>query len=179
MGDYITTYTKVHFTPTEPKSEDIKIEDIAHALSMMTRANGHFPEFHSVAQHCMECAAEARARGYAPHVMLACLLHDAQEAYMADVTRPIKKHLDKYREIEDRLQNAIFERFGILLTNEERAQVAEVDDAMLYYEFYHYMGERLAPNPPTISSKPRFVTLPFAEVERAYIAMFDEIKKEM
>ncbi len=179
MGDYITTYTKVHFTPTGPKCEDIKIEDIAHALSMMTRANGHFPEFHSVAQHCIECADEARARGYAPHVVLACLLHDAQEAYLADVTRPIKKYLDKYREIEDNLQNAIFARFGITLTDEERNQVSEVDDTMLYYEFYHYMGESISSEPPIKYSEPQFVTLPFGEVEQAYLDMFGKIKKEI
>lgn len=63
MNRYITTYTKIHFTPADPKIEEIYIQDIAHALSMMTRANGHFPEFYSVAQHCIACAGEAEARG--------------------------------------------------------------------------------------------------------------------
>jgi len=51
---YITTFNKIHFAPLEPKSENIIIEDIAHALSQMTRANGHFPEFYSVAQHTIQ-----------------------------------------------------------------------------------------------------------------------------
>ena len=50
---YITTYSKIHFTPLDPKIEEIKAEDIAHAQSLMTRANGHFPEFYSVAQHIL------------------------------------------------------------------------------------------------------------------------------
>ena len=48
MQDYITTYTKKHFTIMEPKMADIDINDIAHALSLMTRANGHFSQFYSV-----------------------------------------------------------------------------------------------------------------------------------
>ena len=63
MADYIRTWSKVKFTPLEPKEEDIHIGDIAHALSLMTRANGHFPEFYSVAQHCIHCYEEATARG--------------------------------------------------------------------------------------------------------------------
>ena len=43
MADYILTTNKVRFAPTEPEIGDILIEDIAHALSLMTRANGHFP----------------------------------------------------------------------------------------------------------------------------------------
>lgn len=55
MPNSITTYSKVNFTPLEPKKEDIIIDDIAHALSLMSRANGHFPEFYSVGQHCIFC----------------------------------------------------------------------------------------------------------------------------
>ena len=178
MSDYITTYTKIHFTPLEPRPEDIKIEDIAHALSLMTRANGHFPEFYSVAQHCIACAEEAAARGYAKNVVLACLLHDAQEAYMADVTRPVKKHLDKFREIEDRLQRAVYHRFGVELTEEERAAVSDVDDTMLYYEFLRYMGEKTAETPPQKASEPVFETEEFKAVERKYIEMYEKITAE-
>ena len=51
MSDYILTYSKIKFYPLEPIKEDIKIEDIAHSLSLMTRANGHSRQFYSVAQH--------------------------------------------------------------------------------------------------------------------------------
>lgn len=53
MSDFMTTFSKVEFTPLNPKKEDILVDDIAHALSFMTRANGHFPEFYSVGQHCI------------------------------------------------------------------------------------------------------------------------------
>ena len=105
---HITTYSKVHFTPLEPKEEEILLEDIVHAQSLMTRANGHFPEFYSVAQHSIACGKEAAARGYSGRVILACLLHDASEAYLSDITRPVKAELDGYHKMEETLQNALY-----------------------------------------------------------------------
>lgn len=170
MSDYITTHSKIHFTPLKPKKEQIRIEDIAHSLSLMTRANGHFPEFYSVAQHCIHCYEEATARGLSKRLRLACLLHDASEAYLADITRPVKKNLPKYLVIEKVLQDAVYERFlGTRLTEEEQKVVSEVDDALLYYEFEHYMGEKLMDEEPQLSSNPVFEVVPFAEIERKYI----------
>ena len=60
---YITTVTGKHFYPLNPNPQDIDIEDIAHALSLICRANGHFKYFYSVAQHCIACAEEAVERG--------------------------------------------------------------------------------------------------------------------
>lgn len=170
MSDYITTHSKIHFTPLKPKKEQIVIGDIAHSLSLMTRANGHFPEFYSVAQHCIHCYEEAVARGLDKRLCMACLLHDASEAYLADITRPVKKNLPKYLVIEKILQDAIYERFlGSKLTEEERKIVSQVDDALLYYEFEHYMGERLADSEPELKSRPVFAFVPFADVEKKYI----------
>lgn len=169
MADYITTYTKRHLTVTEPALEDIAIEDIAHALSMMTRANGHFPEFYSVAQHCIHCYEEATARKYSRKVALACLFHDASEAYLADITRPVKKYLQQYLDFEEILQNVIYVKFlGTLPTQEELALISSVDDALLYYEFEHYMGEKLFEEVPVIKSHPVFETVPFAQAEETY-----------
>lgn len=85
----ITTYLKKYFDPLNANINDIEIEDIAHALSLLCRANGHFEHFYSVAQHLLNCAKEAKARGYSKRVQLGCLLHDASEAYLSDVTRPV------------------------------------------------------------------------------------------
>lgn len=174
MSDHITTYTKVHFTPLSPRAEDVRIVDIAHALSLMTRANGHFPVFHSIAQHCIECAEEARLRGETPRVQLACLLHDAGEAYMADITRPIKLHLPTYREIEEGLLSVIYERFLGGITPDEAAAVAAIDDALLYHEFYHFMGEEVLP-PQPITRVPTFAFVTFREAEEMYLRLFEEI----
>ena len=71
----------------------IHIGDIAHALTFLCRGGGHTDFFFPVARHCVYCAREARARGYSREVVLACLLHDASEAYMVDLPSPIKDGL--------------------------------------------------------------------------------------
>ena len=105
MKEYLTTYTKVPFNTFDPDEDKIDIKDIAHALSMMTRANGHYQEFFSVGQHSVQCCKEAMKRNYVPEIALACLLHDASEAYLADITRPVKKNMTMYLQIEEQLQN--------------------------------------------------------------------------
>ena len=93
---HITTYTGKLFDPLIATADEIDIADIAHALHLLCRANGHFPHFYSVAQHSINCAREALARGFSERVQLGCLLHDASEAYMSDVPRPFKQFLLDY-----------------------------------------------------------------------------------
>ena len=141
---YITTVTGKHFYPLNPNQQDIDIEDIAHALSLICRANGHFKHFYSVAQHSIACAGEAIERGYSLEVILGCLLHDASEAYLCDVTRPVKKHIPAYLQAEERLQGVIWEHFiGRELTNAERRKIFEIDDHILSMEFHLLMPEDL------------------------------------
>lgn len=180
MADYIKTYSKIKFTPLEPKDEDISIDDIAHALSLMSRANGHFEEFYSVAQHCIFCCEEALARGYGNKVALACLLHDGSEAYLADITRPVKKNLEKYLEIEEVLQEAIYKKFiGEELTVEERKQISSVDNSLLYYEFIHYMDEKLEMEVEPLVSNPNFKFMEFKEVENQYKELLKNLSRVM
>ena len=139
---YITTVTGKHFDPVCPDPEQIDVFDIAHALSMICRVNGHVRCFYSVAQHSIACAKEAEARGWSREIVLGCLFHDGSEAYLSDVTRPVKAELPYYLEVEERLQNMIWERFiGRPLTVEERRAVFEIDDAMLSMEFHQLMPD--------------------------------------
>ena len=102
LANYMKTYTGRKVDPVNPAAEDILLEDIAHALSLNCRGNGQVTHFYSVAQHCINAAKEAIARGYSDKVVLACLLHDASEAYLTDLIRPVKIYMPKYQEIEDR-----------------------------------------------------------------------------
>ena len=61
LKDCITTYTGIHMNPLDPRPEDFRIEDIAHALPLICRGNGHVKTFFSVGQHCINCAREAEA----------------------------------------------------------------------------------------------------------------------
>lgn len=173
---YITTYSKKPLDPVTAAPEEIQIVDIAHALSLMCRANGHFPYFYSVAQHCVNCVMEARARGYSERVQLGCLLHDASEAYLSDVTRPIKQLLPYYLEVEERLQNVIFDKWITpTLTEEERRQIFDVDDALLYHEFMEIMGERVAETPPPLYATLDFSRVEFSLVEKQYAELFETL----
>ena len=149
MSNYITTYTGLHFYPTEPNPDGLRMEDIAHALSLLCRGNGHTKTFFSVGQHCLHCAREAQARGYSRRVALACLLHDASEAYLSDVPRPFTQSMPQYRVLENQLLDVIYTKFlGAPLTDEEAALVKQIDDDMLYFDL------RLLLNEPSNESEP-------------------------
>ena len=171
--DYITTYSGEDFSPLEPDKNQIHIEDIAHALSLMCRANGHFRSFYSIAQHCINCAIEAKARGFAEKVQKACLLHDASEAYLSDITRPVKKHLSIYREIEMKLQDMIYEKFlPSSLSEIERNQVTQIDNDMLIYEFNALMNKEIFEEIPKMNSNPKLKLCSFIEVEKEFLDIY-------
>ena len=149
---YITTYTGKHFDPIQPEPGLFDLTDISHALSLLCRGNGHMKHFYSVAQHSIACAEEAKARGYSARVQLGCLLHDASEAYLSDITRPVKGCLPEYRRIEQVLQEMIYEKYLIAPpTEREREIVKRMDDTCLYYEFEHFTGEKLFDVAPQLS----------------------------
>ena len=138
----MNTWTGRQFDPLHMQPSDVSLEDIAHALSLLCRGGGHLDRFYSVGQHCINCAGEARARGWSDRLVLACLLHDASEAYISDIIRPVKIHLDNYREIEDRIMAVILEAFGLHdLTPEENASWKQIDDDMLRGEHPHWETE--------------------------------------
>lgn len=153
--------------------------DIAHALSLLCRGNGHLPHFYSVAQHSLNCMKEAVARGYSERVQLGCLLHDASEAYLSDITRPIKGLLTNYLSIEKKLQDTIFDKWITpSLTEEERKQIALVDDALLYFEFLHMMNERMMTEEPMLKSIPDFSLVKFKMVEDSFNHSFRSLTEK-
>ena len=176
--DYITTYSGHQFSPLAPDMEAIDLKDIAHALARIGRANGHFSEFYSVGQHCLDCAREALARGCSARQALLCLLHDASEAYMSDITSPVKKHLRQYIAVEDRLLDMIYEKYvpGGIRPREQRV-VKEIDNTMLYHEFVNLKGEKLSEEEPELHITPCFAFTSFWAVEKQYLDLFDELSR--
>jgi hypothetical protein len=118
------TYTGRQFWPIDPRANEVHIEDIAHALSMMCRYNGHCRTFYSVAEHSVLVSQHVP-----PEHALWGLLHDASEAYIADIVRPAKRFIVGYHEAETRIMNAVCERFGLQPTMP--AEVKRVDNAIL------------------------------------------------
>lgn len=174
----ILTFTKKMFDPLQPDPALIDIRDIAHALTFLCRANGHFPTFHSVAQHCLECQQEARARGLSKRLQLACLLHDGSEAYLSDVTRPVKAMMPLYLELEAPLQEAIWNKWLVSpLTEEERKIVFGIDDDMLHHEFFAHTGYSLADPAPVLATDPKYGFVAFEAVEQAFLDAFCELTR--
>lgn len=175
MSEIMTCSHKM-FDPLNPEVSLIDIGDIAHSLSMLCRANGHFRSFYSVGMHCINCAREAIARGYSPKVQLACLLHDGSEAYLSDVTRPVKQELPRYKEIEEPLQDMIWLKFlSQPLTDEENRLVFLIDDDILENEFPALMGVKLKETVPALASQPQFQFEGFQKTEQAYLELFREL----
>jgi hypothetical protein len=107
-GDWLQTYSGGCFFPIDPRPEDVHIEDIAHSLSHQCRYAGHCRDFYSIAEHCCHIydAIEDEHK-------FAALMHDASEAYLVDVPRPVKPYLTNYKEIEARIEEVIFTKYGL------------------------------------------------------------------
>ena len=179
MPDYITTYGGTHFVPLEPEPEKIHITDIAHALSLICRGNGHVKHFFSVGQHCIHCALEAEARGYSKRLCLAGLLHDASEAYLSDVPRPFKKSLSGYQQMEDKLLSLIFIKYlGSDLSREEAELIRKIDDDMLYFDLSELLGELPEGEKPEMKSTFSEDFVPFEKVEQQYLDLFHKFHQK-
>ena len=107
----MNTYTGKRFDPMQMTPKEVSLRDIAHALSLLCRGGGHMKYFYTVGLHSLNCAREAASRGWSDRLVLACLLHDASEAYLSDIIRPVKVHLSNYLEIEEQIMQTILTHF--------------------------------------------------------------------
>lgn len=134
-GQTIRTFNGHYVNVFNPDPATIDIEDIAHGLSQVCRFAGHTYQFYSVAQHSVMVA------DLVPHGMrLEALLHDASEAYMCDMPRPIKRNMPQYKEIEEVLMAAIAKKFKIKYPFHK--EIKEADNHMLEVEHKHIIIDR-------------------------------------
>lgn len=131
-GDWIQTYRGIIFYPIDPRIEEIDIIDIAHSLGHMCRFTGHTKKFYSVAEHCIRVSQIATKK-----LKLYALLHDASEAYLTDIPRPLKKLplFNDYLVYEKRLQNMIYKKFGLRpLSTKLQNELDYIDEMVLMTE---------------------------------------------
>lgn len=107
---FILTHSGKRLYLEHPEPDAITIEDIAHCLARIVRFNGSPHGNYTVAEHSVVCAGRAIAE--CPEYALAALMHDASEAYLGDVSTPLKERLANYRAIEDRVMQAIAQKFN-------------------------------------------------------------------
>lgn len=136
----ILTVGGVYFSLVNPTEDQVDVYDIAYALSSLCRYTGHTNKFYSVAEHSVRCASYLRKRGYSPKAQMAALLHDAAEAYIGDVSSPLKALLPEYRAIENRVSQAIVDKFGVDWRG--RAEVHMADMQLLCTERHELFDDQ-------------------------------------
>lgn len=167
---WIQTYTGKAFFPLEYDPGIIDIRDIAHALSLQCRFNGHCRAFYSVAQHSVHVSEVV-----APEFALWGLLHDAAEAYLSDLPRPVKGQLPIFIEMEDKLLGTILGQYGLSMHADGMPpEVRLADEQMLMTE-----ARDLMERPPMdwqIPAKPlddlHIHPLPPADAESLFLQRF-------
>ena len=159
VGDWFLTFTAKKFWPLDARVEEVCIDDIAHALARICRFNGHCRDFYSVAQHSV---IVSHICSQAP---MQALLHDATEAYLGDMIRPLKMSMPDYREAEDRLWIVIAQKFGlakqfhpeikpadnIALMTERRDLCTPTDHRWSLQDKYPAVAEIIAPELPSVA----------------------------
>lgn len=132
----IQTYSGKLISIFDPDPSNIIITDIAHSLSNLCRFGGHTRKFYSVAEHSIHCSRTCDSA-----LALCALLHDASEAYMVDIPRPIKiqPEFSIYRQLEENLSRAIADRFNFDFDLFEI--IKPVDSFMCYVEAYNLMPQ--------------------------------------
>jgi hypothetical protein len=134
-GNWSETFTGKKFWTMDPAPEDICIEDIAHALSLICRYGGHSKHFYSVAQHSINVSRVLCEDGFNERIQLYGLLHDASEAYICDIPRPLKEQIHGYIQYEDMIQAVVYFHFYIGQPDKYITDLVKyVDDLVLYNE---------------------------------------------
>lgn len=96
-----------------PDISAVTIDEIAHALARLNRFAGHTRDAgYSVAEHSVHVAYRLNQ-----DAALCGLMHDAHEAFMGDITSPVKMALSELggkaalRALDQRLRDAVGKRF--------------------------------------------------------------------
>lgn len=130
---YVETYTGGGFHPFDPDPAAVRLEDVAAGLAHTCRFGGHCRQFYSVAHHSLHVSSELTDRG--PRLQLLALLHDAGEAYLGDLARPVKAEFEAFERAERRILEAVWTAFDVEPpTDAEWEVVMAADDRLLAYE---------------------------------------------
>lgn len=122
IGDWMQTASGIAYHHLDPRPEDINIGDIAHGLSNICRYNGQCLRFYSVAEHSVLVSLVVP-----PKFAMQGLMHDATEAYVGDMVRPLKRAMPKFVEVEDLAWRAISARFTLPYELDPTVKRADTD----------------------------------------------------
>ena len=168
---WITTVSGIQFHFLDPQPDEIDIKDIAFSLSNQCRFNGHIP-FYSVAEHSIMVA-----KMLPKTKQLAGLLHDASEAYLADIPSPVKHYLPEYKSLENNLLTAIGKKFDVDLFDPE---IKYADTDALYTEARYLLkdgGSSWVPSVFVANNQYKPYLMPPAQAFQAFMSVFTELTK--
>lgn len=139
VSNYISTASgrQFHFGDHERMVEAIHLDDVANALGNLCRFTGQCARFYSVAEHSWHVSHIVP-----PELALVGLLHDATEAYCADIARPLKNLLPDYQRVEEQIWRAVAEAFGLPVVMPP--EIKRADMAMLKLEVDHLLPPNCA-----------------------------------
>lgn len=177
LGDYIETYTGKTFYPLDPRPEEIDIVDIAHHLSQICRFNGASKFFFSVAQHSINVYKYVKAQGGSIEQQFDALMHDASEAYLCDLPKPIKRFMSDYKVYEDIVQEVIYQKYGLNSNYFETTKKADTD--MLSYEAKILMPCKTWNHDPISISEIKIEERLISDVKEEFLKIFFELKGKL
>lgn len=153
-GGWIITFTGLHVYPFDFRPEMIDLEDIVHALSNLCRFTGHSRRFYSVAEHSVLISQALFEKTDSPIIALQGLLHDAEEAYLNDLSAPVK-HMDcmvQYRAAGAEIERVILEYFGLPRVLDPTVKAADLGMLRTEGKFFFYDIDEWAPE--IVKAKP-------------------------
>lgn len=173
-GSEFKTYSGVEFRILDFGPEHVRLEDIAHGLGNVCRYAGQCGGFYSVAEHSVLTSRYVEQMSRIPGIVETALLHDASEAYLADVPTPVKILCPGYQMIEELFEDVIAETFGLGF-GFRHPVVRECDFRMYLRERPVLMvGEPQSP-PSDLDDLLRIRFLPPKEAERAFLERAEEL----
>lgn len=141
-GDWLTTFRGKQAWPLDMRVEDIDVCDVAHHLALQCRFGGAVLRHYSVGEHLVRASYVVEDLGGDP---FAGLGHDAQEAYVVDVPRPLKRNLPGYGEIEDAAAAVVESWLGLPSGACSHPIVKRADEIMLLTEKRDHCAPQPAP----------------------------------
>lgn len=172
----INTYYGHTIDYIKPDPNEIDIRDIAHNLSFENRFIGQTAEPYSVAQHCV-LGSYIFEEMELPELAFLFLLHDAAEAYLKDIPTPLKYLLSEpYRNIEDRFNLAIHQRFNV--EYKKLPAIKSMDLSMLATEKEQLLPPASVEWPQLKGVSPANIAIVFwqpHQAESAYLAQFKHL----
>jgi len=182
MASWIQTYKGNKIDPFNLDPAQVDITDIAHALSMLCRYNGHVHTFYSVAQHACHVGQMVYRDMQDTRLAYIGLLHDMQEAYIVDFCRPLKKAFPNYMELEAKVAVEMYQIFGVDQAEYERtaSTIKKYDNIALVTEASQLLNKSPIDNwveaYPVEAEEETLIPLSPQEARALFLQLFSQYK---